>query len=314
MLLIRDVHVTYPGGVQALGGVSLSLAVGETLALVGESGCGKTTLALALLGLLPPGTTLTGELHIGDVDLHLAGHGKLSMLRGRLSGLVVQDPMGSFNPLVRVGSHVIEAYHLHNRHPPDGGYWAWAVRQLAALHIPQAWKRATHYPHQWSGGMLQRAAIAAATANRPPLIIADEPTAALDVALAAEIMTQLRARQRADNATMLLITHQLGLARRIADRIAVMYAGRVVEEGTARAVIEDPRHPYTQALVGAATRQDAALPEPLAGEAPGLAPPPPGCAFHPRCSLALSACRSGPPPPLHAGCACPVVQRTSDAS
>jgi oligopeptide/dipeptide ABC transporter ATP-binding protein len=181
------------------------------------------------------------------------------------------------------------------------------VELLAQLRIAEPARRARHYPHEWSGGMLQRAAIAAASANQPPLLIADEPTASLDASLAVDVVHGLRERQQREGAAMLLITHQLGVAAQVADRVAVMYAGRIVELGPAAQVIRRPAHPYTRALILALPLPGGGLPQPLDGELPSLAPPPPGCAFAARCALALPSCATGAPPELVDGVACPIV-------
>ncbi|HVG99075.1 MAG TPA: ABC transporter ATP-binding protein [Chloroflexota bacterium] len=314
VLTVRDLHVTYAGGVQALRGIDLQVAPGETLAVVGESGCGKSTLATAVLRLLPASAAVRGSVDLAGIDVYACPPGAAKRIRGQIAGLVVQDPMSAFNPVMRVGEHVVEARRLHSRQAAGQALWDWTVGLLRELRIPEPERRARQYPHEWSGGMLQRAAIAAASVNRPRLLLADEPTASLDASLAVDVVLGLRERlhtqaRGADEApaAMLLITHQLGLAAQVADRLAVMYAGRVVEVGAAAAVIGRPRHPYTRALVAAMPRPGAGLPEPLEGELPPLTPAPPGCAFSARCRLAQAACAAGPPPPLVDGVACPVV-------
>lgn len=307
VLALRDLRVTYAGGVQAVRGVDLDIAPGETLAIVGESGCGKSTLAAAILRLLPESAVVGGQVHLAGVDVYGGPEADVRRVRGQLAGLVVQDPMNSFDPVQRVGAHVVEARRLHNRQVPARQLWSWASRLLDELRIVDAARRARQYPHEWSGGMLQRAAIAAAAANGPKLLLADEPTASLDASLAVDVVHGLRERQLRDGAAMLLITHQLGLAAQVADRVAVMYTGCVVETGEAEQVINRPRHPYTRALVAALPRPGAGLPMPLEGEPPRLAPPPPGCAFSARCALAEPSCAIGPAPALSHGIACPVV-------
>lgn len=307
VLEIRGLRVTYAGGVQAVRGVDLDVARGELVAIVGESGCGKSTLAIAVLRLLPETATVGGSVHLAGVNVYACDRHDAKRVRGELAGLVIQDPMSAFNPVMRVGAHVIEARRLHHRRLPAGGLWGWAVGLLRDLRIAEPERRASHYPHEWSGGMLQRAAIAAASANNPRLLVADEPTASLDASLAVDVVHGLRERQQREGAAMLLITHQLGLAAQVADRVAVMYAGRVVEVGGAAQVINRPRHPYTRALLAAMPRPGAGLPEPLEGELPPLAPAPPGCAFAPRCPLVTAGCATGDPPALIDGVACPVV-------
>ena len=313
VLTVRDLHVTYAGGVQALRGIDLEVVPGETLAVVGESGCGKSTLATAVLRLLPESATVRGAVHLAGIDVYDCPPAAAKRIRGQIAGLVVQDPISAFNPVMRVGAHVVEARRLHNRQTAGKALWDWTVGLLRELRIPEPERRARHYPHEWSGGMLQRAAIAAAAANRPRLLLADEPTASLDASLAVDVVQGLRERLPAPAAggetaaAMLLITHQLGLAAQVADRLAVMYAGRVVEVGAAAAVIGSPRHPYSRALVAAMPRPGAGLPEPLEGELPSLSPAPPGCAFSARCRLVQPSCAAGPPPALVDGVACPVV-------
>jgi oligopeptide/dipeptide ABC transporter ATP-binding protein len=308
VLAVRGLHVTYAGGVHALRGIDLAVAAGEVLAVVGESGCGKSTLAAAVLRLLPATAKVEGAVRLAGVDVYAAAERDARAIRGKLAGLVIQDPMGSFNPVMRVGAHILEARRLHDRSRSARALWPWATGLLDALHIPEAGRRARQFPHEWSGGMLQRAAIASASANHPPLLLADEPTASLDAHLAVDVVQGLRERQQREGAAMVLITHQLGLAARAAGRVAVMYAGRIVEIGPAAQVLRRPRHPYTRALLAAMPRPGAGLPEPLDGELPSLAPPPPGCAFSPRCPLAVASCHAGPAPDLVDGIACPVVQ------
>jgi oligopeptide/dipeptide ABC transporter ATP-binding protein len=321
VLAVRGLRVTYAGGVQALRGIDLDVAPGEALAVVGESGCGKSTLATAVLRLLPESATVRGAVHLAGIDVYDCPPGAAKRIRGQIAGLVVQDPISAFNPVMRVGAHVVEARRLHSRQTAGKTLWDWTVGLLRELRIPEPERRARHYPHEWSGGMLQRAAIAAASANRPRLLLADEPTASLDASLAVDVVQGLRERLHAPApgdgedgapggqtaAAMLLITHQLGLAARVADRLAVMYAGRVVEVGAAAAVIGSPRHPYSRALVAAMPRPGAGLPEPLEGELPSLSPAPPGCAFSARCRLVQPSCTAGPPPALVDGVACPMA-------
>lgn len=307
VLSLRGLRVTYAGGAVALRGIDLDVAAGEALAVVGESGCGKSTLAAAVLRLLPATARVEGTVSLAGVDVYSVTERAARGIRGRLAGLVIQDPMGSFNPVMRVGAHILEARRMHDRHQSARALWPWAMQLLDALHIPETARRARQFPHEWSGGMLQRAAIASASANHPPLLLADEPTASLDAHLAVDVMQGLRERQQRQGAAMVLITHQLGLAAQVADRVAVMYAGRVVELGPASRVLRQPRHPYTLALLAAMPRPGGGLPEPLDGELPSLAPPPPGCAFSPRCAMAVSSCHSGPAPDLVDGIACPIV-------
>jgi len=282
------------------------IAPGESLALVGESGSGKSSVALALFGLLPAGTEITGGIEVAGVEVTSPEAPGLAEVRGGRAGLVLQDPASSFNPLMRVRAHLQEAWSLHHRSPPERGWRAWAAGLLSQLQVDDAGTRMERYPHAWSGGMLQRAAIACADANEPTLLVADEPTASLDLPLALDVVEALRAHQRERGSALLLITHQLGLVGRAADRVAVMYAGRVVETGPADPTLRTPRHPYTRALLRAMPRLEG-RPAAIPGEAPSGVTPPEGCAFHTRCSHAVDWCRVGPPPALVDGVACPVV-------
>ncbi|UGQ12197.1 ATP-binding cassette domain-containing protein [Yinghuangia sp. ASG 101] len=246
VLDITGLHVTYANGAVAVRGTDLTVSAGEALALVGESGSGKTTVAHAVLGLLPRGTATTGSITVAGRELVGADRKTRQALRGDAIGYVGQDPFTAFDPRLRVGTSVAEAWRAKGRTPPPGA----VTERLTALGIPDAEAAARRHPHTWSGGMLQRAAIAAATAHDPALVVADEPTSALDADLADATLAHLRAT----GAALLLITHDLRLAARHADRVAVMYAGRITETGPATAALTTPRHPYTQALTAALPR------------------------------------------------------------
>jgi len=301
LLHYQDVMVTYATGAQAVRGVSFTLAAGECLALVGESGCGKTTLARAALGLLPAGAQVTGSIRLQGTQIVGASFQQLRQLRGLQVGLVAQDPFEACNPLDRVMRHVAEAWRAHGRRVPQQTI----ATALANLGIANAATRMTRYPHQWSGGMLQRATIAAAAVHQPPLIIADEPTSALDADLADTTLTMLRRT----GAAILLVSHDIGVVARHADRVAVVYAGRIVEIADAQTVLRQPHHPYTVALLQAIPQSHTGLPVPLPGTPPDLKQPLPGCAFAPRCRHAESACHTTAPA-LVDGVACPVVVPT----
>jgi peptide/nickel transport system ATP-binding protein len=291
-LAFDGVWVTYPRGAVAVRGASLVVRDGECVALVGESGSGKTTMARAALGLLPAGATVTGSIRVAGAEVVGADERALRRLRGLGVGYVPQDPFDACDPLRRVGHHVAEAWLAHGARPPAGA----VARLVGRLGIPA--RRLRQRPHQWSGGMLQRATIAAAGAHEPPLTIADEPTSALDADRAGDILVALRQASR----SLLLLTHDLRLVAAHADRIAVCYAGRIVETGDAGDVLERPRHPYTAALVAAVPRPDDGMPAPLEGAPPDPARPVPGCPFSPRCPLADDRCRDEPP--LRDGVAC----------
>lgn len=293
VLEVRDLRVRYRGGTRALRGIDLTLAGGECLALVGESGCGKTTVARALLGLLPPGSTVTGSARLSGKELIGADEGTMRALRGRRVGMVPQNPLGAFDPLRRVGHHVSEAWTAHRISPPPGR----VVELLAALDIPDPARTARQHPHEWSGGMLQRAAIAAAQAHKPPVVIADEPTSALDVTVQAQIIDLLGALADELGMALILISHDLGVVGQIAGRVMVMYAGQAAEEGPTADVFRRRAHPYTEGLF-------AALPQRGGGRRlraiPGTVPPPgawpKGCAFYGRCPRGQDICRDTPPP------------------
>lgn len=282
VLRIDDLHVRYANGVHAVRGVCLQIARGECVALVGESGCGKTTIARAALGLLPKATSIIGTLRVGDIDIVGADANTVRRLRGKLAGYVPQDPFAACDPRRRVGHHVGEAWRAHGERPPAGA----VVALVEDLGIEDGARRIRGWPHQWSGGMLQRATVAAAAAHRPMLIVADEPTSALDADRAGDILRAIREA----SPSVLLVSHDLMLVAAHADRVAVIYAGRIVELGWPADVIKRPRHPYSRALLAAVPRPGAGLPRPLAGSPPDLRDPPAGCAFAPRCELAEARC------------------------
>ncbi|HWJ86754.1 MAG TPA: oligopeptide/dipeptide ABC transporter ATP-binding protein [Pelagibacterium sp.] len=294
LLSVDNLSLTYAGGNHAVRGVSFALQPGECLALVGESGCGKTSIARAVIGLLPRSTNTSGHIRFGGEDLLAAPERRLQHLRGLSIGYVAQDPFEACDPLTTIGGHLAESWKAHGLPVPRDE----AAAQLSAIGITNAARRLRQYPHQWSGGMLQRAAIAAATAHRPPLIVADEPTSALDADHADLTLNLLRAAGTA----VLLVSHDLDLVARHADRIAVCYAGQIVEIGTAEQVGLNPRHPYTRRLSLALPRSRGVLPLPLPGSPPRLDQPIEGCAFAPRCSSAEPQCRTQAPPPAAVAC------------
>lgn len=286
-LRVDGLRVTFPDGTCALRGIELSIPAGGALAVVGESGCGKTTLGRAILRLLPRHSAISGSVWLGDVDLATLSEAGMRGVRGRTVGLVAQNPYAACNPLLTVGRTMKEAWLAH-RVPVA---MATLVSRLVRLRVPDADERVRHRPHRWSGGMLQRAGIVSATVEVPLLLIADEPTSALDADLADETLQEIRRAAP----TLLLITHDLDLAGRHADSVAVLYAGKVVEVGPAGAVLAHPRHPYTAALLDAVPRQSGRLPAALPGSPPRLCADPPGCAFADRCTRARTRCRDTTP-------------------
>lgn len=288
----------YANGIQAVRGISFTLAAGETLALVGESGCGKTTIARAILGLLPASTQIRGSIRLEGSELVGADERVFQRIRGRQLGFVAQDPFAACNPLTTIFAHVAEAWRAHG----EQARVVTVAERLAQLNITDATQTMQQYPHQWSGGMLQRATIAAAAAYQPPLLIADEPTSALDADRADVTLQALKA----SGAALLVVSHDIGVVARHADRIAVCYAGQIVEIGAAQQVLNQPRHPYTVGLLSALPRDAGTLPKPLPGAPPLLIGPLIGCAFAARCGHVQASCHQVTPP-LVDGVACPVM-------
>jgi oligopeptide transport system ATP-binding protein len=299
LLEVRDLRVEFAvegGAVTAVDGVSFHIDRGETLVVVGESGSGKSVTALSLMRLIesPPGRIASGEILLKGRDGRVRDLAKLDMaqmraLRGNDIAMIFQEPMTSLNPVYTVGQQIIEAIQLHQGKAGKEAF-ARAVEMLVHLGIPEPERRMKSYPHQMSGGMRQRAMIAMALSCNPALLIADEPTTALDVTIQAQILELIKRLQRELGMAVIFITHNLGVAAEIADRIMVMYAGRVVEAGPARAMFREPRMPYTIGLLnsvprlGMAGAEDATLTA-IPGNVPDARHVPKGCAFHPRCSF-----------------------------
>ncbi|WP_353947194.1 ABC transporter ATP-binding protein [Streptomyces sp. HUAS MG91] len=301
MLEVTDLHVDFDGKA-AVRGVDLSLERGEVLGLVGESGSGKSATALALLGLLPGNATVRGSVRLDGQELVGAGDRELSRVRGARIGMVFQDPLSAFTPVYRIGDQIAEAVRAHRDVSREAARER-AVALLELVGIPRARERADAYPHEFSGGMRQRAMIAMAMANDPDVIVADEPTTALDVTIQAQILDVLRTAQRATGAALVLVSHDLGVIAGTADRVAVMYAGRVVETGPVDDVFGAPAMPYTLGLLGAVPRIDGAADTlvPVPGVAPGAGAEVVGCAFASRCPLAQERCREDRPGLLAVG-------------
>ena len=283
VLSLRNLAVSYPGGVQALRGVSLEVAPGEIVGLVGESGAGKTVLGLAALGLLPPSAELDGHVFLGDTDMATATDEQRRIARKRFAGAVFQDPMTSLNPTMTVGRQVAEAT----------GSMAAAIQALERARVPDAHRRAGQYPHELSGGLRQRVMIAMAVAGAPALIVADEPTTALDVTVQAEIVRLLSDLRDETGSSILFVTHDLAVAASLADRVAVLYGGRLAEVGPAPELLQRPDHPYTVGLLAARPSLDSPRGRPLP-VLPGEPPDPrayvDACPFAPRCPLVTPAC------------------------
>ncbi|WLW52423.1 ABC transporter ATP-binding protein [Streptomyces sp. YU58] len=291
LLEVRNLEVTYPGGAAAVRGVDLRLAAGRTLGIAGESGCGKSTLALALLRLLPAGTRVTGEILLDGEDVLAMKWGRVRAVRWAGASIVFQGAMHSLNAVHRVGDQIAEPILLHRKATPAGAKKR-AGELLEQVGLPAA--RASSYPHELSGGQRQRVMIAMALACDPGLIIADEPTTALDVMIQAQILRLIEGLVSDQDLALIMISHDLAVLADTCDRLAVMYAGRVVEEGPARQVYDDALHPYGKALSEAFPRiGDPAsrfAPRGLPGDPPDPVSVPSGCAFHPRCPVALDSC------------------------
>ncbi len=293
---------TRDGVVRAVDGVSFSIQPGETLALVGESGCGKSVTSLSILRLIasPPGRTVAGAIRFNGRDLLGLSERAMRKVRGNEISMIFQEPMTSLNPVLTVGRQIAEALVLH-RGLDRAQANARAIEMLRLVNIPEAARRAEEYPHQMSGGMRQRVMIAMALACDPKLLIADEPTTALDVTIQAQILDLMRALKDKTGAAIMLITHDLGVVAEMAQRVVVMYAGRKVEEAAVNDLFERPRHPYTRGLMhsipklGAAKTVRGRLAE-IPGMVPSLREPIAGCAFAARCAYAVERCRVEAPP------------------
>ena len=300
VLEVADLQVEFrtdEGRVQAVRGVSYQLNRGEVLGIVGESGSGKSVTSLAMMGLLAGSARVSGSVRLHGAELLGASDKALSRVRGHSIAMIFQDPMTSLNPVYPIGYQVAEAIRVHHDISRAAAAKQ-AVQLLGAVSIPNPAQRADNYPHELSGGMRQRVVIAIAMANGPEVIIADEPTTALDVTVQAQILDALRAAKEQTGAAMLLITHDLGVIAGQADRVLVMYAGRVVEAGTVEEIFYAPRMPYTLGLLGSQPRLDARrqrLP-PISGAPPSALNLPPGCPFAPRCPLAAPICEAEEPP------------------
>jgi peptide/nickel transport system ATP-binding protein len=301
LLEVEDLHVSFrteEGVVRAVDGVSLHVDRGEVLAIVGESGSGKSVTGMTLMGLTrSPNARFSGTARLGETELVGASETQLCRIRGAQIAMVFQDPMTALNPVQRIGDQIVEQIRVHDGHVSKKQALAQAVELMERVGVPRAAERLRAYPHEFSGGMRQRVMIATALSCSPSLLIADEPTTALDVTIQAQIIEEIKALRLETNAGIILITHDLGVVADVADRIAVMYGGRIVEEGTLDELFYDPRHPYTWGLLGSITRIDRERPERLPaipGMPPSLLEPPAGCHFRPRCPHAFDRCTEVP--------------------
>jgi len=301
ILEVDNLHLTFAsrdGITRAVEGVSWQVHAGEMLGVVGESGCGKSVTAMAILRLLPgaPTTHATGAIRFHGEDLLHASEARMQEIRGNEISMIFQDPMTSINPVLTIGEQIAEVLMLH-QHLGRKAAWVRAVELLALVNIPDPQRRVKDYPHQFSGGMRQRAMIAIALACKPAVLVADEPTTALDVTIQAQIMELLDRLRRETGTAIVLITHDLGVVAESCDRVVVMYAGRKVEEAATPDLFAQPGHPYTRGLLSAMPHLDTPLTQPrtrlaeIPGMVPSLRTAAVGCRFAPRCSLAVDMCR-----------------------
>ncbi len=308
ILDIKDLYVsfdTYAGEVQAVRGVNYHVDAGEVLAVVGESGCGKSVTAQTIMKLnpMPPARIKSGDITLDGIDIVNTPEEDMQKIRGKEVSMIFQDPMTSLNPTMQVGKQIVEAI-KHHQDLPKAEAEALAIEMLKKVQIPNAEERAKQYPHQFSGGMRQRAMIAMALSCNPKLLIADEPTTALDVTIQAQIIDLLADLRKEMNTAIILITHDLGVVANLADRVAVMYAGKVVETGTANEIFYNPSHPYTEALLSSLPNHSSEKEEKLTsidGTPPDLIKPPLGCGFAARCKKCMKICKENQPPMFDLG-------------
>ncbi|MET7463788.1 ABC transporter ATP-binding protein [Nonomuraea sp. NPDC005501] len=297
ILEVRDLTVTFPGEIQAVRGVSYDVARGEVLGIVGESGSGKSVTSLAVMGLLPQNAVVSGSVKLHGQELLGMGEGELTRVRGKAISMIFQDPLSAFTPVYTIGDQIAEAVRVHQKLGKDKAAKR-AVELLDLVGIPHPAVRAKAFPHEFSGGMRQRAMIAMAIANDPDLLICDEPTTALDVTIQAQVLEVLKTAQAETGAGIVMITHDLGVIAGMADRVLVMYAGRPVEQGVVDDIYYRPRMPYTMGLLASIPRVDGEQDTlvPIEGNPPSPAALPPGCPFAPRCPMHIDACDDEEPP------------------
>jgi peptide/nickel transport system ATP-binding protein len=306
VLSVRDLSVAFltrRGALVAVDGVSFDIAAGEVLGVVGESGAGKSLTGAAVIGLIePPGRIVGGEVHLSGQRIDNLASEAMRKVRGRRIGMVFQDPLTSLNPLYRIGDQIVETIRTHTNVTEEEARER-AIALLQEAGIQGARERIDSYPHEFSGGMRQRVVLALALCAEPELLIADEPTTALDVSIQAQIVALIKRLCRERGTAVMLITHDMGVIAETADRVAVMYAGRIVEIGPVLEVVKHPRHPYTRGLMGAIPTVDAHAERlvQIPGSMPRLTAIPSGCAFHPRCTHAFDRCRRERPERIVAG-------------
>ena len=293
VLSIRDLRVTFDtplGPLEAVRGVDLDVHEGEMMGVVGESGSGKSVTFLAAMGLLPHRAKVTGSVLLNGQEMIGASNKVLRNMRGGLMSMIFQDPLSALNPVHRVGDQIVEMLQAHQSQLSDKDAAKRAIELLDIVGIPQASERAHQYPHEFSGGMRQRVVIAIAIANNPKVLIADEPTTALDVTVQAQILEVIERVQKSFGTAVVLITHDLGVIARVADRVNVMYAGRNVEKGGVDSLFDHPSHPYTRGLLASLPHEGVDRLTPIVGFPPNMLIPPPGCGFAPRCSFVSDEC------------------------
>ncbi|MGJ4918818.1 ABC transporter ATP-binding protein [Bradyrhizobium sp. HKCCYLRH2060] len=322
VLSVRNLQVEFAtrrGTLRAIDGVSYDIAKGEVLGVVGESGAGKSVTGLAVIGLIdPPGRISGGEIQLSGLRIDNLPPEEMRKVRGKRIGMIFQDPLTSLNPLYRVGDQIIETIKTHTN-LTDQQARKRAIDLLAEVGIPAPEKRIDGYPHEFSGGMRQRVVIALALCAEPELIIADEPTTALDVSVQAQIISLIKRLGRDHGTAVMLVTHDMGVIAETCDRVAVMYAGRVAEIGPVQEVIQNPLHPYAKGLMGAIPTlagEEKRLVQ-IPGSMPRLSAIPPGCSFNPRCSAAFDRCRVDRPEPLRQGTqavACHLYDRATETA
>jgi peptide/nickel transport system ATP-binding protein len=297
VLRLRELRVTFPthfGDVMAVRGVDLDVGAGELVGIVGESGSGKSVTFLGLMGLLPRSARIEGSATVGGTELVGAPTKVINRVRGQRVAMIFQDPLSALNPVHRIGDQIVEMIQSHQKMSKKQA-WERSVELLGVVGIPQPRDRASQYPHEFSGGMRQRVMIAMAIANDPEVLIADEPTTALDVTVQAQILDVLQRVRREMRTAIVLITHDLGVVARVADRVQVMYAGRAVERGDVGPIFDHPSHPYTRGLLSSLPALGTDRLSPIPGSPPNMLTPPSGCAFRTRCAHAVPACAEGLP-------------------